>query len=79
MTNVDGNNKYKRLFKDTGLFAISNFASKILIFLLTPLYTSLLSTEEYGTADLINTTINLVYPILTHRPQAREKGLLHQP
>lgn len=55
----------KSLAVDTGLFAISNFGSKILLFLLTPLYTSILATSEYGVADLINTTINMVYPVLT--------------
>lgn len=58
-------NKFKNLVEDTCLFAISNFGSKILVFLLTPLYTSILSTEEYGVADLITTTINFIYPVLT--------------
>ena len=58
-------NKYKRLFSDTVLFAISSFGSKFLYFLLTPLYTSTLSTADYGIADMITTTINFIYPILT--------------
>lgn len=62
---MDSKKKIKTLVKDTGLFAISNFGSKILVFLLTPLYTSILTTEEYGIADLITTTISFIYPILT--------------
>lgn len=58
-------NRYKKLFTDTGLFAISNFGSKILTFLLVPLYTSVLTTEEYGSADILTTTVNLLYPVLT--------------
>ena len=57
--------KTKRLATDTILFGISTFGSKILVFLLTPLYTAVLLTEEYGIADLINTTVNLIYPVLT--------------
>lgn len=57
--------KINKLFIDTKLFAISSFGSKIILFLLTPLYTSILSTTEYGIADIINTTINFIYPILT--------------
>ena len=57
--------KFKSLLFDTGAFAISNFASKILTFLLIPLYTSVLSTSDYGIADLITNTINVIYPILT--------------
>lgn len=57
--------KTKKLFKDTSLFAISNFASKLLVFLFTPLYTKILSTEEYGIADLIVSSVNFIYPLLT--------------
>lgn len=57
--------KTRRLATDTILFGISTFGSKILVFLLTPLYTAVLLTEEYGIADLINTTVNLIYPVLT--------------
>lgn len=61
----NGFGKIKTLVKDTGLFAISTFGSQILVFLLTPLYTSILATEEYGIADLIFSTVVFVYPILT--------------
>lgn len=62
---MDNKKKYLTLFSDTAAFTISNFASKILVFLLIPLYTSVLTTEEYGVADLITNTVNVVYPILT--------------
>lgn len=68
---MSGNNegpkisRAKTLLQDTGLFAISNFGSKILLFLLTPLYTHMLATEEFGVADLITTTVNFIYPVLT--------------
>ncbi len=57
--------KYKYLFKNLGILTISNFASKILVFLLVPLYTSVLSTQEYGLYDLILTTIQLIFPVVT--------------
>lgn len=57
-------NKYKYLLKNTAILSISNFSSKILVFLMVPLYTSVLSTSEYGSYDLINTTIQLFMPIL---------------
>lgn len=57
--------KIKSLAKDTGLFAIGSFGSKLLLFLLTPLYTNILTTEQYGIADLLNTTINFIYPVFT--------------
>lgn len=57
--------KFIYLIKNTGLLFISNFASKILVFLLVPFYTSVLTTTEYGTYDLIYTTVQLLTPILT--------------
>lgn len=58
-------NKYKKLFKNIFAMLVGNFASKILIFLMLPLYTEILTTEEYGIADLIFTTTNLLFPIFT--------------
>ena len=57
--------KYNYLAKNTMIFTISSFGSKILTFLLVPLYTSVLSTADYGTADLITTTSNLLIYVFT--------------
>ena len=59
------NHKYKNLLSNVSLFTISNLGSKVLTVLLVPLYTSVLSTEEYGIVDLIISTISLLLPILT--------------
>lgn len=59
------NSKYKYLFKNIGLLTLSNFGTKLLVFFLVPLYTAVLSTEEFGTFDLFNSTINLLIPILS--------------
>ncbi len=57
-------NKYKYLMKNTAILSISSFSSKILVFIMVPLYTRILTTSEYGAYDLINTTIQLCMPIL---------------
>lgn len=57
--------KYSELIKNTGILTIANFSSKILVFFLVPLYTSVLSTSEYGITDLIFSTVQLITPILT--------------
>ena len=59
------NPKYKYLIKNTGILTISNFSSKLLVFFLVPLYTSVLTPKEYGTYDLITSTIAFLLPILT--------------
>lgn len=58
-------NDYKYLIKNIGILTVSNFATKFLSFFLLPLYTGILSTEEYGTFDLYSTSISLLYPMLS--------------
>ncbi len=57
--------KYKELSVNAALFAIGSFGSRIVSFLLLPLYTSVLSTADYGTVDLMTSTVSLLLPILT--------------
>lgn len=59
------NSRTSNLIKETAWFAIGNFGSKILSLLLVPLYTNILTTNEYGTFDIISTTISLAIPLLT--------------
>lgn len=55
----------KYLIKNTAIFALGNFAPKIISFFLVPLYTIVLSTNEYGTVDLIATICTIAVPVLT--------------
>lgn len=57
--------RYKTLAGNTLIFGISNFSSKLLVFFMLPIYTSYLSTAEYGTVDLVTTAVSLLIPILT--------------
>lgn len=49
------------LLKNTALFAIGNMGTKVINFLMVPLYTYALSTEQYGT---INTATSICYMII---------------
>lgn len=53
------------LAKNTGLLAVGQLGTKLLSFFLVPLYTYVLSTAEYGTYDLMNTTVSLLVPVLS--------------
>ena len=53
------------LVKNTIIYAIGNFGSKVLSFILLPFYTYYLSTNDYGYFDLITTTVALLTPIVT--------------
>ncbi len=55
----------KYLIKNVGILTLSNFSSRILVFLLVPLYTSVLSTNDVGLYDLIVSTVSLLLPIFT--------------
>lgn len=57
--------RYRTLYKNTLIFTISNFASKVLSFLMLPLYARVLTKEEFGSGDLIVITVGLLLPILT--------------
>ena len=56
---------YKKLVYNTAIFAIGNFGSKVLTFLIVPLYTYVLTTAEYGVIDLFITSLGMVIPFST--------------
>ncbi len=58
-------NEKKRLLENTGLIALGNFGAKAVSFLLLPLYTSILTTEEYGIYDYIVALSAFLFPIVT--------------
>lgn len=55
----------KKLLKNIMIFAAGNMGSKLLQFILIPFYTSVLSTAEYGTVDLLQTGSMLLIPIFS--------------
>lgn len=54
---------YRNLISNTVLFGLSTFGARLLTFLLTPFYTRVLSSAEYGLTDLLLQTGNLIIPI----------------
>lgn len=52
-----------KLIKNTIIYTVSNFGSKVLTFLIVPLYTFYLSTAEFGTYDTIISILNLLAPM----------------
>ena len=57
--------KFQLLFSNTIVFAIGSFLTKLIMLLLMPLYTSNLTTEQYGIAELLNNLIEVLLPIAT--------------
>jgi O-antigen/teichoic acid export membrane protein len=56
---------YKKLLNNSIIFAVGSLGSKLITFVLVPLYTFYLTTAEYGTVDLITTTITMLVPIVS--------------
>ena len=55
---------YSELRRNTLIIAIANLGSKAIGFIIAPLYSYYLTTAEYGTADLIATTVSLLLPFI---------------
>ena len=58
-------NKYQRLISNTAILGIGTFSSKLLVFIMVRFYTACLSPDEYGVADIITQTANLLIPLLS--------------
>ena len=58
-------NKKKELAKNTIIIFLGKVCTQLISFLLLPLYTSYLITEEYGFVDLVTTYVTLIVPIIT--------------
>lgn len=58
-------NKYKKLAANTLVFAIGSFGSKILLLLLTRLYTGNINPGDNSTKELLELTANFLIPIIT--------------
>jgi O-antigen/teichoic acid export membrane protein len=69
--------KEKKLMKNTLIYLMGNMGSKLMIFLLLPLYTNYLQKSEYGYYDILLTIAMLVESIFTLRiPDAMYRWLL---
>jgi O-antigen/teichoic acid export membrane protein len=58
-------NKYMLLFSNTIIFAIGSILVKLISLFLMPLYTSSLEKGEYGIAELLNSGVEIIFPIAT--------------
>lgn len=58
-------NRGKKLLINTVVITVGKLSTQFVSFLLLPLYTTLLTTAEYGTVDLFTTYVQLLLPIVT--------------
>ncbi|MDE6591855.1 MAG: oligosaccharide flippase family protein [Oscillospiraceae bacterium] len=58
-------NKYQKLMGNTLIFGVGQLLSKLVGFLLTGLYLRCIPKEEFNTAELIYSTVNMLVPMVT--------------
>lgn len=58
-------NKYKMLLGNIGLFGLNVFATKIISFVLVPLYTYYLDTADFGIQDMATLVISMLSSLAT--------------
>ncbi|RYQ08927.1 multidrug transporter [Bifidobacterium pseudolongum subsp. globosum] len=57
--------KYKELLLNIALFALNTISTKLITFLLVPLYTYFLTAAQFGITDMSLTVLGLISPIVT--------------
>ena len=57
--------KFERLIKDTLIFAIGSIGSKLILFVMMPIYTNYLTEAEYGISELVFSVSQLLIPFLS--------------
>lgn len=55
----------KDLIKNTGILFVAKTSTQVVSFFMLPLYTSLLSTAEYGQLDIYSSLVMLIVPFVT--------------
>lgn len=58
-------NRNESLAKNTVIFAVGSFGSKLLQFILVPFYTRAMTDAEFGVTDLLQGAVSLLLPIFT--------------
>lgn len=58
-------NNLKYLLKNMGIMAVSMFGTNLVNMLMIPVYTKILTTQDYGTYDLFSITVGLLIPVVT--------------
>lgn len=58
-------NRYKKLIGNSIIFAIGNLGSKLMQFIMVPLYSYTMTTSQFGQTDIITTVISLLAPVVS--------------
>ncbi|MGM0340142.1 hypothetical protein IGK47_003250 [Enterococcus sp. AZ007] len=65
MSNLSTLSKEKKLLINTIIFSIGNLGSKVISFIIVPIYTLYMNQQEYGLADIMLVTATLLLPVIS--------------
>lgn len=65
MKNASSASGKRGILKNMGIIGVGVFLTKIINFLIAPVFSYFLTTSEYGVIDVLVTTISLLLPLLT--------------
>lgn len=57
--------RFKKLFSNTLLIGLGSIGSRFIMFFLLPLYTNVLTVEQYGVTELVLIGTNILYPVVS--------------
>ena len=58
-------NRKVNLVKNTAIYALGSFGSKLLQLILVPYYTRAMTTSEFGFADVLQAVVALLFPVIS--------------
>ena len=64
-TQAAAGDRYKTLAANTALISFGTLGSKLMVFFMVRFYTGYMSPANYGTADIITQTANLLVPLVS--------------
>lgn len=64
-TQAAAGDRYKTLAANTALISFGTLGSKLMVFFMVRFYTGYMSPADYGTADIITQTANLLVPLVS--------------
>ena len=62
---AESGNRVRKLAKDVGVYALGNIGSKLITFMMIPLYTYFINAADFGYYDLCLNVIFLMVPFAT--------------
>ncbi|MDD7406211.1 MAG: hypothetical protein PUG32_10110, partial [Bacteroidales bacterium] len=65
MKQTESGNRGSKLLKNLGIYALGNISSKLIMFILVPVYSFFISPDELGRYDIFFMCVTVLLPIVS--------------